>query len=587
MPIQRTGACPIFLEYVTRRALIPHTTTPTPEFQQLTQYGFDWMDIPSYQRGLVWDDEKLEELLGSRSRFLGNAILGQFPIPPTRQDGFSRVPSGVDVYDLLIDGLQRFSIGTACLSILHTLVLAHNPTHAAAAPLFKPLRTHAATFAPVYQQNDTELQNHPRQAVRDSYNAFRNMLGNWLTRELENDPADIAKKLQHLFLERQIAPDTYHGFTSSAEIANTFIGLNTVRVQLNIVDWLRSIIIEQGSRHGWNQGDVEDIENQFSQIFLEARGTAPERDLMPFAAITKDTLVEQPNRAAIHIFPSWETGLQVSEVKAFLEFVAAIFESHRNPFFHEIRQCGAIPLAACICFYYRQFLSTGIMPSFISGGSSEDDELHAFLRATYRVLFDGRIGRTRSFAENLIRIKTPDLIAAANAISQSFLGHDLATAVDSDWLSASLRKGDARRSMRVFNACFLPAHGQPLSFAPQNYGPKAQDYQIDHLIPKSALMKNQPGEADVNMLPNFAPIRRTANNRQSNIACSSKLVTGGNFEAEVATDPDVHPYVRWLVTNQARYGNQLDRQELLLPNATPSWSQERINWLSDHLLTRL
>jgi hypothetical protein len=501
--------------------------------------------------------------------------------------GFSRLPSNALVYDLLIDGLQRFSIGTACLSILHTLVLAQNPTHAAAAPLFNPLRTHAITFAPVYQQNDTELRNHPRQAVRDSYDAFRNMLGNWLTRELENNPADISTKIHHLFLERQIAPDTYHGFTSSAEIASTFIGLNTVRVQLNIVDWLRSVIIEQGSRHGWNQSDVEDVENQFSQVFLEARGTAPERDLMPFAAITKDTLVEQPNRAAVHIFPSWETGLRVAEVKTFLEFVADIFDSHANPFFREIRQCGAIPLASCICFYYRRLLATGIMPSFISGGVSEDDELHAFLRATYRVLFDGRIGRTRSFAENLIRIQTPDLISAANAISQSFLGHDLATAVDGDWLSAALRKGDARRSMRVFNACLLSEHGTPLSFTPQNYGPKAQDYQIDHLIPKSALMKNQPGEADVNMLPNFAPIRRTANNRQSNIAWSSKLATGGNFEAEVVNDPDVHPYVYWLVTNQARYGSQLDRQELLLPNTNPPWSHERISWLTNHLLTRI
>ena len=72
MAINRTGACPLFLEYVTKQALIPRTGPPTHQFVQLTQFNFRWIDIPSYQRGLVWDEETFEELLNSRSIFVGN-----------------------------------------------------------------------------------------------------------------------------------------------------------------------------------------------------------------------------------------------------------------------------------------------------------------------------------------------------------------------------------------------------------------------------------------------------------------------------------------------------------------------------------
>jgi len=588
MPILRTGACPPFIEYITKRALLPQVSTQTPAFTALTQYGFEWIDIPSYQRGLVWDDTLLEELLDSQSRFLGNAILGQFPIPQNRTGSFANVPASVTTYNILIDGLQRFSIGTSILSLLHGMVLANNPVKAAAAGYFEALRTHASPFAPVYLHNDTELKGHPRQAVRDSYVAFRSMLGNWLVRELDQDAPSIASKITHFFLERQIAPDTYHGFGSSGEIANTFIGLNTVRVQLNVVDWLRSVIIEKGERAGWPHGDIKDIENQFSEIFLSTKGTEPEAELVPFAAIIKDVLVEADSSPAPKLlFPSWGSGLLIAEVREFLSFIETLYSYKDNSFFREIRACGSIPFATCLCHYYRQFIqSGGLRPSFVQGGTNDDVDLQAFLRAVYRVLFDGRISRTRKHAEKLIRLPISNLTVLANELSSTFLGHDLNTSVDVSRLAASLQKADSKRAQRIFNACLLPLPNQT-NFNPHLYGRGATEYQIDHLIPKSALDEYQPGEAEMNLLLNFAPIRACTNNAQSHIICSVKLSAAGSYPGEIANDPECHPYTAWLVQNQAHFGNQLDRQELLLPNTIGSWAPRRLQYLVDHLSQRL
>lgn len=588
--IYRTGACPPFIEYVTKKALIPNSTTPTAAFIQLTQFNFSWIDIPSYQRGLVWDDALLEELLASRSRFLGNAVLGQFPIPAGRPSGFANVPTNVANYELLIDGLQRFSIGTALLSLLHSMVFTIPPLKATAAPHFAALQAHAVQFAPIYQHNDAELKEHPRQAVKESYTMFRHMLANWLSGEIDDNPGQIAAQLTHLFLERQIAPDTYIGFGSGAEIAQTFIGLNTIRMQLNVVDWLRSIIVERGTKAGWSYADVEFVENRFSDVFLSDKGTEPEAGLTPFAAIMKEILDEPDSSGnAVRFFPTWTSGLAPAEVLRFLDFVEEVYASRLNPFFREIRDCGAIPLATCLCHYYREYLKANVKPSFIHGGTNEDQELHTFLRAVYRALFDGRIGRTRVPAERMARAAKSDLLLLANQLSQTFIGVDLTQPVDPDWLRAALRKADAKRAQRIFNACLLPPFSQPgpATFRPQQYGRGGNEYQVDHIIPKSVLIDRDSGGTEGNLLGNFAPIRGSANNSQTHLSASAKLANGGNYANEAATDATVHPYVNWLVTKQGSYGSTLDLQEFLVPNSTPPWAAERFAYLVDQLLPRL
>jgi hypothetical protein len=132
----------------------------------------------------------------------------------------------------------------------------------------------------------------------------------------------------------------------------------------------------------------------------------------------------------------------------------------------------------------------------------------------------------------------------------------------------------------------LPQDGNT-EFKPHRYGKGASSYQIDHLIPESALIENAPGEPQGRLLMNFGPIRRTANNKQSNLMCSQKLSEGGSYHVEMHNDENIHPYVEWLVMNQAERENFLDRQDLLQPNSNPPIADERIAWIAERLRERL
>src|SRR5207248_284259 len=133
-------------------------------------------------------------------------------------------------------------------------------------------------------------------------------------------------------------------------------------------------------------------------------------------------------------------------------------------------------------------------------------------------------------------------------------GRNLTTQVDRSWLTATLKTTDQGRAARLFNACLLPLSTAPGSpFDPQLYGRKGTVYQVDHMIPESIIdaSANQPGEPEARTLRNLAPVRRTANNAQGNLSCASKLAAGGAYANECVNDPNVHPYVQWLVSNQA------------------------------------
>jgi len=589
MSISRTGQCPIFLDYVTQQALIPRAGTLSSDFIQLTQYNFRWIDIPCYQRGLVWEEEDFEQLLNSRSIFMGNAIFGSFELP-TPRGSFDRVPDTATHYEVLVDGLQRFSIGTALLHILHLFVLSNHPRYPNEVQHYAALGMKAGSWAPVYEHNDHELTHHHRKAVRASYVEFKGILANWIENEFNQGRGQaLAARIQHLFLQRQIAPDSYYGFRSEYDVTSTFIGLNTIRVQLSIVDWLRSVIVDRGATSGWAANALGDIDNRFTEVFI--RGTNPVPELMPFASIILDCLTKPTAAAPKHaacVFPSWMTGLDEGEVRRFLDYVEVMRDFKGNPFFQEISKCGKMPFAGVLCYYYRLFLLNGNQyPSFINHGGHEDAELHAFLRANYRSLLAGCIGRTRDYAERLLR-EAISLTDMADEVSSFGLSCVLSSPVDPNWLRTVLAGSDKARAQRVFNACLLPTSSTPGgSFKPHIYGTKGKSYQIDHMIPESIIQENQPGEAEAYSLPNFAPVRRSANNAQSNLSCSGKFATGGSYANECALDPQVHPYVQWLVGNQSKYGAFLDDQNKLQPNSTPPIVEERLAWLVNCLVNRL
>jgi len=586
MKIERTGDCPIYLNYITKQALIPRSRELSPAFIQLTGYGFHWIDVPSFQRGMVWSEELLEDLLESRSVFLGNAILGSFPVDRSSTT-FVNIPASDGKYEVLIDGLQRFSIGTAILSILFPLVLTDIPERGDDAGYFGPLKVQAAMWSPIFLHNDYELSNHPRRAVADSYQNFRNMLKNWLVGQFDRGEArDLADKTARLFLQRQIAPDIYHGFSTVYEIASTFIGLNTIRAQLNIIDWLRSVIIDQGGQSGWAPDAIESLENRFSDTFNRENGDGPKAELIPLASILKEILTEGSVENKKRVFPSWGNTFLVKDVEKLLEFINQVWDHDENAYSREIRLCGAIPFAALILYFYRRLLSESYEPSFLKGGDLDDSSLLDLLRGYYRVVFEGSVARTREYAKNLI-LTDETLQSFANKISKTFINKLASEPVDRDWLVAMLKAADKKRARQIFNACLLPEHGTSSIFNPHRYGASAKNYQIDHMIPASVLELHQPGGIEGNLLMNFAPIRKTTNVRQLNISCNHKLAEGGVYQMECINNSDTHPYLRWLVETQGTEGNKLDMQELLQTAAMDNLARPRIEWIANRLINRL
>lgn len=579
--ISRTGSCPPFLEYVCRRALLPLAPI-SDELQSKAVYGFEWIEIPSYQRGVVWDPELFEELLFSKSSFLGNTVLGNFPLPQNSKH-HQYLPNHTNDYNVVIDGLQRFSLGTAILTICHPLYLATEPQDTVRSQQFAELKSNAGSFAAVYQHNDHVLQNYPRAAVRDSYREFRQSIANWLKREMDDDTSDLLPQaITRLFLGRQIAPDIYHGFATPTEAISAFIGLNTIRVQLGVVDWLRSLILDKAFAASWRADEIESIENRFSDVFSD--GINPVSTLLPFARITKESL-EDPQLATC-VFPSWGNQFQESDVERFLDFVERYKTSIDNPYLLELKACGTLPWSILIGHDYSRHLAGNPLPTYLNGPQDQDNGIRMLLRACLRVIIEGRIGRIRPIAEAALRDDL-SLHELAESMATSFSTSNIQAQVNSDWLKTRLRRVDKKTAPRVFNACLLPEHNTSTNFTPQPYGRKAACYQVDHLIPDSTIEDNQPGGMEARLLMNLAPVRRTTNNAQSNIRCSIKLQTTGSIGDDVQNDANAHPYLNWLVNSQANFSNQLDRQDLLQASQQPDVGDARINWMTQRLLTRI
>lgn len=86
------------------------------------------------------------------------------------------------------------------------------------------------------------------------------------------------------------------------------------------------------------------------------------------------------------------------------------------------------------------------------------------------------------------------------------------------------------------------------------------------------------------LLANLAPLPASINKPIKNLQCSIKLGPKGPYHGLEAD----HPYIKWLVGSYpARGGSRLDRQELLVTNATPAIGDQRIRAIRDLLLPRL
>jgi hypothetical protein len=587
MAIQRSGPTPSFYEYICGFVLVPHTTTPSPQLMSLVGPGqqLHWVDIPSFQRGISWDLENVKDLLHSDSILLGNAILSQFNVNAGQ---FPKLPPSQSLYLVLVDGLQRLAVGTAILSVLHDPVLCNSPGRPGDAVHFTALSARVAPLSAFYLHNNAELLGHPRQAVRDQYLGLRQAISRFCVEELDKGrAAQLAASVVKLFLSRQVALDIYFNFNRN-ELLSTFIGINTVRVDLGPVDLLRASILEQATLAGWPQAQLEATENDFTDTLTEDQ--KPKQDLLPFVNAALKALA---SGKGARLFPSWGTQLNKHDVDEFLDFID-LFESaiSTNAYLAEIRECGKLPVSTVLAFYYLDYLhGSKTKPPFFVGGTSVDSDLHAYLLACYRLLLDGTIGRTSENLQHLVNgTSSLTLPQLADAISLAFLGRPISTNVDTQWLETQLNQVDQKRAPRIFNAMLLPPRATlGYAFTRIQFGRAAKMFHVDHLIPESLLNQSAPGGLEGQTLRNFAPLPTNQNRVAKATSCSSKLAVGGIYQTYVGGSTHfVHPYCQWLLTSNAPpYTAVLDTQANLERNISPDVGTLRVKKIAGDLLARI
>lgn len=564
-------------DYITRYWLLtPGEDTP----ERATAFT-----VPSFQRGISWGFETIEKFIESDSRFLGSVILG-------RVNGGERQ---------LIDGLQRFVIGTGLLNRLYRLVLCPEPEQPDKATHFRDLSDELRTKQPVFAHNNQALTVFPRNAIRLKYSEVNIEIGRYVTSQLEEDVEEFARKLTSLFLDKQMAVDSWSGWTSYRQILQAFIGLNTVRVDLSVVDLIRASIVEQAAICGWNEDDIEDIENDFTDTFT-ARGIGnAKRALIPLASLINDAFDEDNYR----IFPEW-SDLKPVHVRRFLTFVnesIAAAERGTNTFLFAIAQVGALPLAICILFYYFRSLSAGAPPvgsdfdeaiipasnnELVSPNSTTLKELHEFYRACTRRSLNGDIGKIGNVGRELMKAHFAGNLShfAAN-VSPDAAG-PLDQPINETWLKGRLWSAGKEGSKVIFQAYQLPMREDfGGAFTPIKYGRASADYQIDHIIPTEALEDDTPERERGDSLVNFCPITGLDNRSFRELSAADKL--GHRY---ASAQSSWHPYMHWLQANSAYSVNELNSVLWLgeareMSPGKPSIGELRITHLTSELRDRL
>ena len=516
MPISRSGPTPQFHDYICKWVLVD-PNGQVPEHLQSLLGMVNTLKIPTFQRGISWGKDEVIALLDSDSILYGNVIIGMFEGRPGE----------------LVDGLQRFATGTVLLQLFYDRVLSPQPCKPDASPYFLSLKAIVGGLQPVFSNNHNQLLNHPRGAIQRQYNLLFNELNRVFDDFLNNkNVKSFAKQVNTAFLEKQVAIDEYFGFTNSIHLVNTFIGLNTVRLELSSVDLIRAIIIERASSCAppWENADIEQSENDITDTFTEngAASGAPKRDLLPTATVILKCLQGKDGLRSTDVFPNWNT-FDKKSLNKLLDFLDQIVAT-KNSYVCEIKEAGSLPFAIVVLFYYRQFLQTGSKPAFLTKSSSENDqELNRFLCAVYRALIEGVVGRLGDIAENVLKNNYETLDTVADDVAKITRSGSLDNPPPKDWLKANLAAVDSKKARRVFNACLLPERAnRGQLFSPKIFSRKSKDWQIDHLIPQKLLTKNQ-----------------------------------------------------------SSYSAKLDDQSLLEPNAVPNIGEERINAIMELLIPRL
>ncbi|QYF91076.1 DUF262 domain-containing protein [Arthrobacter sp. PAMC25284] len=593
MPLSRNTAEPSFGDWIAETVLLP-TAAGGGWPQGMSLVREHPTMIPNYQRGISWGPEEVDDLVYSTSPVIGTVVLGKFRATPTAYVSASVVGAAGGDYEELADGLQRLSTGVCLLQGIQRKVLESGAPFSNARASFQQIAARYSGLMPIILHNHHQLLNHPRKAIKDQYKIFADSMDTWLDKQLQpTQLSTFADSFMKLMLVRPIALDRWDGFGSGLELMHTFLGLNTIRVDLGPVDLLRAHMVVKATEASWTPSEIEAFENDFTDIFTHKGSN--DSDLLPFVNSVLKCLTGASAAAPTDVFPTWgpQQLSKAKDVDPFLEFVLG-FKNSSDPYLDQVRSIGAIPFGIVMASHLRSFRSSGVLPTFLTpaGASAQDRaELHAVLCASLRSMFARKIGYQSPIIVDCLRGSMASLLAAANRLSLDATGVDVSTLVGIGWLRTSLEGVDKRAARTVFNAMLLPVRqgGQAPaggSFVPLKFGRGASSWAVDHVLPEASLKDSLPGYAEGRRLRNLAPLPGAQNSSAKHAVPTVKLQA--NVDTYYGNASSTHPYCAWLKNDASRrLASDLDSQAGLQPNSGSKLGDARIEHIANELINRV
>ena len=576
MNLKRPTTTPKFVEYATNYAL----KSPNREWpDDVDDFDPNPIRIPPYQRKIVWDEKTINDFLNSKAVLFGTVILAQSPTEEPL---------------ILLDGLQRFATSTAILHYLHSKILPEI-TNIGDKEYFQRLIADTENKKPIFEHNDTELRNNTRSGIQASYKQLYATVRSVMDELNKISSEGLAEKLIQTFVKKQIAIDAYYGFKNSGEYTQTFININSTGMDLTQVDLLRSEIIQQAETKNWSHSIIDEIENRFTEVFQSSKIKATQ----VLGKHLYDALMFDPNI----VFKNWEN-LVKDDVDDLLDFIDRTYEasneeqedgSKKWPYLHENFQCGDIPFAIIVWFYYKKYQELGEFPDFLNGQLKTTNDLHILLRSFYRRIVNSSMNRTDVIAHKLIRGKNRAMLQNMRAVADEVNPTDetLDESVDMIWIKNNLRKSNTSKARRIFNACLLPESNSTNDFRPLHFGP-GNGWVVDYLIPKEVIPENTDNAELIDSLANKLPIRSALKKKLKGKTCHEKVSQDGLLVGI----KNEHPYLKWLVnTHYNKFeGSILDgtKDEYMLnspkclsDSANPSLGKERMEKITELLCNRI
>lgn len=583
MGVERLAPTPQFLDYVAEKYVILDQNKIDVESKASRKKlenqikNIKEIEIPTFQRSIVWGKDEVMELIESESPVYGTVILANIQN---------------QVKYILLDGLQRFATGTSLLYQLYPLVLADNPLDNLAANNYTNLKA-AHRYNELIILNDRLLKTHPREVITESYFKLSEEIKKILDQKTLQD-VNFAHNIERMFLENLVAIDEYIGFTGRPQMMKAFVSLNNTGIDLTETDLLRDELLGQAEIKNWDDDEKDDFENKFSNIFLLG---ADKTHLKKLGKYLYDTILKNPT----FIFPNWES-FSKDDFDDFVKYLYQFKEAKNNPsdfpYLSEIFLCGGLPFTFAVLHFWHSHYLNGEKPDFVGGDYDTTVECYTLLRACYRSLIVGNIGRIGPYITNFIQQKNYDFDKIINAINPTSLLGSLSDLPDEEFVVNqlfSITRPDHYK--RVYNACMLPEKtNDSTDFHPLSFGSKVSEWALDHLIPKSTLQKEPAiGGADGRKLVNFAPLTNPLNTTVKAHPCSFKIKPGDVY----AQVKNKHPYIEWLVDthynvdpeisalSQDEWIKCLDHQENLTIDAKIPVGKTRIRCIAKLLLNRI